>query len=59
MNLKQEDIANSLGVGRSTVSKWETGKFLPSSKLLPALASILGCSVDDILSDLQKTVHKK
>ena len=48
-NLKQEDVAKILGVDRSTVSKWETGEFLPSSKLLIAMAAILDCTSDDIL----------
>lgn len=47
--LTQADIANILGVDRSTVAKWETGQSLPRAELLPKLAQILKCTVDELL----------
>ena len=47
--LTQQDIANELGVGQSTVAMWETQKSLPRTDKLPALAKILGCTIDELL----------
>lgn len=49
--LSQERLANLLKVDRSTVAKWETGKSMPRAELLPKIAKILGCTVDDLLND--------
>ena len=40
-----------LGVDQSTVCLWETGKTKPRAKLIPAIAKILGCSIDELLED--------
>lgn len=47
--LTQQDLANELGVGQSTVAMWETQNSLPRTDKLPALAKILGCTIDDLL----------
>lgn len=39
-------VAAELGVTPGAVSQWASGLVLPSAKLLPALASALGCTVD-------------
>lgn len=49
LNLTQDDIAQKIGVKRSTVSMWETGESLPRADKLPELAKILGCTVDELL----------
>jgi len=43
--LKQADVAEKLGVKRSTVSKWETGISRPRTELLPKLADLYGCKL--------------
>ena len=48
--LTQRDLATELGVDQSTVSLWEIGKTQPRAKLLPRLAGILGCTVDELLA---------
>ena len=48
-NLTQEQMAKNIGVERSTVAKWETGVSLPRSELLPKLADVLNCTVDELL----------
>ncbi len=47
--LTQQDLANELGVGQSTVAMWETQNSLPRTDKLPALAKILGCTIDELL----------
>ncbi|MBR5163425.1 MAG: helix-turn-helix transcriptional regulator [Schwartzia sp.] len=45
----QRDLAKRLGVERSAVAKWESGKSQPQAARLIALAEIFGCTVDEIL----------
>lgn len=49
--LTQQDLANELGVGQSTVAMWETQNSLPRTDKLPALAKILGCTIDELLKE--------
>lgn len=49
--LTQQDVATAMGLDQSTVSLWESGKTQPRAKLLPKLASLLNCTVDELLSD--------
>ena len=49
-NLRQEDIAAIMNIDRSAVAKWETGESFPRTDKLLKLASILECTVDDLLS---------
>lgn len=48
--LKQDDLAQQLGVTPQAVSKWENDQTCPDITLLPQLARILGVSVDELLS---------
>ena len=49
MDITQDQLAKKLGVDRTTVTKWETGKSLPRSDVLRKLAGVLGCTIDDLL----------
>ena len=51
LGLSQEALAEALGVSRQAVSKWETGEALPETGKLPALAKLLGVSIDELLSE--------
>lgn len=42
------DLAERLSVTRATIYFWEQGRYLPNAGLLPELAEILGCSIDDL-----------
>ena len=48
--LKQEELAEKLGVSAQAVSKWENDQTCPDISLLPTLAKILGVSVDELLT---------
>ncbi len=48
-NLSQEDAASALGIERSTIAKWETGKAKPRADKLPSIARLYGCSISDLL----------
>lgn len=48
--ISQADLADRIGVARSTVAMWETDQNTPPTKILLSLADALQCSVDDLLS---------
>lgn len=44
-------LAERLSVTRATIYFWEQGRYLPNAGLLPELAEILGCTIDDLFTD--------
>ena len=48
--LKQDTLAEMLGVSPQAVSKWENDQSCPDISLLPKLAKILGVTVDELLT---------
>lgn len=48
--MTQEELASKLYVSNKTISKWETGKGIPSVEMLEPLARILGVTIAEILS---------
>lgn len=50
--LKQVDLAGKLKIGQSTVAMWETGEAMPRADKLPALAKLLGCTIDDLFKEV-------
>lgn len=44
----QQQLAKALGVERVTVANWETGVNWPSARVLPDIADMLCCSIDDL-----------
>ncbi len=53
-NMTQEFVAETLGVSRQAVSKWETGTSEPSTSNLIALSKLYGVSADEILKKVIK-----
>lgn len=47
--LSQKNLAEKLFVSQRTISWWETGKREPSISVLPKLAEILGCSIEEVV----------
>ena len=47
--MSQEKLANLLGISSQAISKWENGHTTPDTSLLPVLAQIFQCSVDEII----------
>ena len=48
--LKQDELAQALGVSPQAVSKWENDVSCPDIMMLPALAARLGVTVDTLLT---------
>ena len=53
--MTQEFVAESLGVSRQAVSKWESGKSAPSTTNLLALAELFGLTAEDLLKEVQNS----
>ncbi len=49
-NMTQEELALRLNVSRTAVTMWETNQSSPRAELLPKLAEVLGCTVDELLA---------
>ncbi len=49
-DLKQDELAEMLGVSPQAVSKWENGLSCPDISLLPELSKILGISIDELVA---------
>ncbi len=47
--LKQQDLADKLGVSRSTVGNWESGKTSPTSVQLQKISLLTGVPMDFII----------
>ncbi len=47
-HVKQDELAEYLGVSFQAVSKWETGASTPDISLLPKLAMFFGISIDEL-----------
>ena len=60
-NLTQKELAKELGVSDKAISKWERGICCPDISLLKELSSILGVSVNELLSgeDIEKLEKEK
>ena len=52
--MTQEFVAESLGVSRQAVSKWETGTADPSTSNLLALAKLFGIAAEELLRSVEQ-----
>ena len=50
-SLTQQELADIVNVDRSSISKWESGDFLPRTEKLPLIARTLDCSIDELLGN--------
>ena len=51
--MAQEFVAETIGVSRQAVSKWENGTSDPSTSNLFALAKLYGISVEELLKEVE------
>ena len=57
-DLKQSELAEKLGVTSKTVSRWETGKYMPDLSLFTDIAQILGVTINELLQG-ESVIKKK
>lgn len=51
--LTQEKLASSIGVTQAAVAMWEAGDRNPDIVMLKKLASVFGCTADELLEPIQ------
>lgn len=49
-NMTQEELGEKLGVTNKTVSRWETGTYLPPAEMLQSLSALYGITINELLS---------
>lgn len=49
-NLTQDELGAQIGVTNKTISRWETGNYLPPVEILQTLGDNFGVSINEILS---------
>jgi len=57
VGLTQTQVAAALGLTPSAIAKWETGIANPSVRVLPKLARLYGCTVDDLLKSVSQPIY--
>jgi DNA-binding XRE family transcriptional regulator len=57
--MTQEFVAETLGVSRQAVSKWENGTSDPTTSNLIALAKLYGVSAEELLKEVEKNGNQK
>jgi transcriptional regulator with XRE-family HTH domain len=50
-NLTQNELGDKMGVGKTTISNWETGYSSPDTDSMFRLSKIFGCSMEYLASE--------
>ena len=50
-SLTQTEASVLLGVRRTTISMWETGDAYPRAELLPKIAELYKCTIDELMKN--------
>ena len=48
MDMKQEELADRIGVSQKTISSWEVGRSEPTMREVTKLCKVLDCTVEDL-----------
>lgn len=48
--LLQREVSVALNVSMGTVAMWDTGRNLPRAALLPVVAELYHCAIEDLLT---------
>lgn len=57
-NMTQAELGEKLGVTNKTVSRWETGNYMPPVEMLEELSKMYGMTINEILSGKVLTVEE-
>ena len=58
-NLTQEEVATRIGVSKSLIYKWESGKSYPSLENLSKISETYGVSINEILAGTRLGMNEK
>jgi transcriptional regulator with XRE-family HTH domain len=51
VNLRRKDVSAALNISNEAICMWENKKRFPKTALLPKLAKLYHCSVDELLQE--------
>lgn len=54
VGLTQEMAAQRIGIDRTTITKWETGKNYPKRGMIKKIAKVYQCEIEDVYDALEK-----
>lgn len=54
----QEQLGEKLGVTNKTISRWETGNYLPSVEMLQMMSELYGLTINELLSGERLTQER-
>ena len=57
--LSQAEFAAKLGISQVSVWQWENEDLNPRADKLPAIARLLGCTIDELLEDSGSTQEER
>ncbi len=59
LNLTQEQLAERLGVSNKTISKWETGKYMPDYSIIELLCKELDITLAELMNgeEDERSIH--
>ena len=57
-DLTQSQLGEQLGVSNKTVSRWETGTYMPPVEMLQKLGELYGVSINELLSGQRLAVEE-
>lgn len=55
--LTQAAVCRHFDISDSAVAQWENGKTQPKAKLLPEIAALYGCTIDDLFKEDEDHTH--
>lgn len=56
--LTQEELGNKIGVTNKTISRWETGNYLPPADALLSMSQLFSVSINEILSGKRLSIEE-
>ena len=56
--INQAELAKAVGVSKSTVSTWLSGRSYPRIDTIQIIADVVGCDTDDLVTENEEQVQK-
>ena len=56
--LTQAELGEKIGVTNKTISRWETGNYMPPVEMLEALSDLYGLTINELLSGRRLTTEE-
>ena len=54
LGISRNELSKKVRVSETAIYKWESGEAKPRADMLPKLAHVLGCTIDELFREPQK-----